>query len=70
MKLLASFSFLEKLFRSEFVLLKILFSFIFENKGPLLPDSLDIGILLIILNIGKLYGETSMFSFEIVLTIS
>ena len=52
------------------MLLKILFSFIFGNKGPLLPDSFDIGILLIIFNIGKLYGEISMFSFEIVLTIS
>ena len=52
------------------MLLKILFSFIFGNKGPLLPDSFDIGILLIILNIGKLCGEISMFSFEIVLTIS
>ena len=52
------------------MLLKILFSFIFENKGSLLANSFDIGILLIILNIGKLCGEISMFSFEIVLTIS
>ena len=63
-------SFLEKSFRSEFVPFKILFSFIFGNKGPLLPDSFVIGILWIMLNIGKLCGEISMFSFEIVLTIS
>ena len=66
---MVSFSFFDKSFCSEFILLKIKFSFIFENKIPLMFDSFDIEILLLRLNIGRLLNEISMVSFTNVLSI-